>query len=459
MGSILSTPVTAQHLQREQSTHLQAGLAEVQGWRDDHEDAHVMETAWGGDNTQRGLFVIFDGHGGTSSADFGSVYLPLKMSTKKALTDEEIVQYFIECDEAYRASPDNKAGAAVCMVTTEKLANSNKYKVRFANAGDSRAILVSMNKPIPTEMASLSLVEDLHRKPDSDLSEHPEHLYSSEGLHFVSDDFDCGVTLSTVDHKPNHPSERTRIEAAGGFVSNDNPARLQGMLALSRMIGDFNYKQNPALGPGEQMGSCIPEIFTAEANEGDLVILACDGIFDVLSNNELARQVRLRIKHQLDAGAPEPDLAKIASDIVSLCLTRLDSKDNMSLCIVVLKGASHPLPPKMDDELLAGDFTRIHEQSDIPGGNSNDKRMRKAYEDFFVKVGYFKHPNHCNVCHRYFKQMSSCPCKKAIYCDQNCQKHDWKVHRKVCPSVKGSKAVSPKAAAAAAAAVTAHPTK
>jgi serine/threonine protein phosphatase PrpC len=449
MGSILSTPVTAQHLQRKASSHLQAGFAELQGWRDDHEDAHVMETSWGGDASGRGLFVVFDGHGGTSAADFGALYLPLKMSTKKVLSDEEVTQYFLECDEAYRMSPDNQAGAAVCMVLTEKMP-SGKYKVRFANAGDSRAILVSTKEDMVSELSDRALDTDLHNRKDSELTGHAEHLYGPEGLHFVSDDFECGVRLSTIDHKPNLASEKARIEAAGGFVSNDTPARLQGMLALSRMIGDFNYKKNPSLSPGEQMGSCVPEIFSAEADEGDLVILACDGIFDVLSNNELARQVRLRIKQQLDAGVASPDLAKVSSDIVNLCLNRLDSKDNMSLMVIWLRGPSVAPSAKFEDELLVGEFPRIVEQAEM--NNGNERRTKKAYEDFFSKVGYFKNPNACQVCGRYFKQMSSCPCKKAIYCDQVCQKQDWKSHRKVCGAVRhSSKATSPKSGAVVAA--------
>ena len=447
MGSILSVPVTAQHLQRRYSSHLLAGFAELQGWRDDHEDAHVIECAWGGEDSQRGLFVIFDGHGGTSAAEFGSVYLPLKLPKDHALTDDEIVKYFIECDEAYRVSPDNKAGAAVCMVTTEKL-ETGKYKVRFANAGDSRAILVSSRTPVPDKLSSRSLVEDLHKKRDAELFGHPEHLSDPDGLHFISDDFDLGVVLSTLDHKPNVPSEKARIESAGGFVSNDTPARLQGMLALSRMIGDFNYKSNPGLTPAQQMGSVIPEIFTFDAaNEGDFVVVACDGIFDVLSNNELARQVRMRVKQQEESRTNMetpfiPDLAKIASDIIDLCLNRLDSKDNMSLCIIMLQGAPSGdlVPKKLEDELFVGDFTRLADISNNTNESGVDKRTRRAYEDFFTRVGYFKNPNACNVCHRYFRQMSSCPCKKAIYCDPVCQKVDWKAHRKSCAANKSSAA-------------------
>lgn len=391
-----------------------------------------MECAWGGDETQRGLFVVLDGHGGTSAADFSSVYLPLKMSTKKALTDEQVIQYFIECDEAYRLSPDSRAGAAITMVLTEKQQNG-KYHVRFANAGDSRAILLSHKVAIDPEMQNLSLEENIHQKRDAELMGHSEHLNGPEGLHFKSDAFDMGVRMTTIDHKPNLPSEKARIEAAGGFVSTDTPPRLQGMLALSRMIGDFTYKNNPSLPVGKQMGSVVPDIFTFEdAEEGDIIVLACDGIYDVLSNNELARQVRMRIARQ----QPQVDLAKISAEIINLCLNQLDSKDNMSLFIIVLKGGEEA-PKKFEDELLVGEFPKLLDISEGPL-SAGDKRTRRAYEDFFVKVGYFKNPNACNVCHRYFRQMSSCPCKRAIYCDHACQKIDWKSHRKVCPANKSS---------------------
>ena len=65
---------------------------------------------------------------------------------------------------------------------------------------------------------------------------------------------DCRAVLSkkgkakdlSIDHKPNTPSEKQRIERANGFV-DDN--RVNGNLALSRSIGDFEYKGNPILKP------------------------------------------------------------------------------------------------------------------------------------------------------------------------------------------------------------------
>lgn len=46
------------------------------------------------------------------------------------------------------------------------------------------------------------------------------------------------------DHKPDNRLELERIQRSGGFVED---GRVNGMLALSRALGDFEYKNNRQL--------------------------------------------------------------------------------------------------------------------------------------------------------------------------------------------------------------------
>jgi len=47
----------------------------------------------------------------------------------------------------------------------------------------------------------------------------------------------------SYDHKPDNAQEMARVKAAGGFIED---GRVQGIIAVSRAIGDWEYK-NPAL--------------------------------------------------------------------------------------------------------------------------------------------------------------------------------------------------------------------
>jgi protein phosphatase 2C family protein 2/3 len=84
------------------------------------------------------------------------------------------------------------------------------------------------------------------------------------------------VALS-YDHKPTNPEELARIKAAGGFVEFN---RVNGSLALSRAIGDFEYKLNKTLSAEQQIVTSNPDIEERKLDlaEDEFFVLACDGM-------------------------------------------------------------------------------------------------------------------------------------------------------------------------------------
>ncbi len=73
--------------------------------------------------------------------------------------------------------------------------------------------------------------------------------------------------------------------------------RINGSLNLSRALGDMDYKQSKDLGPDAQMVTAVPEVRSLRLEPGDeFLILACDGIWDVLSNQQ-ARPCRHTSRH------------------------------------------------------------------------------------------------------------------------------------------------------------------
>jgi len=92
----------------------------------------------------------------------------------------------------------------------------------------------------------------------------------------------------TIDHKPTLPEETKRIRAAGGDVRGK---RVNGVLAISRALGDhLMLKENDVV-------SASPYVTTTELTDlDDYLILACDGVWDVMSNQDACDYVYNQIR-------------------------------------------------------------------------------------------------------------------------------------------------------------------
>ncbi|CAA6661724.1 unnamed protein product [Spirodela intermedia] len=142
------------------------------------------------------------------------------------------------------------------------------------------------------------------------------------------------VPLS-ADHKPDRPDELERIEAAGGRVIYWDGARVLGVLAMSRAIGD-NYLKPYVISE--------PEVTVTERTEEDeCLILASDGLWDVVTNEMACEVVRMCLRGSSSPAKKERASDKACND-AALLLTKLalarQSADNVSVVVVDLRRKS-----------------------------------------------------------------------------------------------------------------------
>ncbi|XP_073143218.1 protein phosphatase 2C 50-like [Henckelia pumila] len=142
----------------------------------------------------------------------------------------------------------------------------------------------------------------------------------------------------SVDHKPNREDEYARIEAAGGKVIQWNGHRVFGVLAMSRSIGDRYLK--PWIIPNPEV------MFVPRAREDDCLILASDGLWDVMTNEEACEIARKNIlTWHKNNGATLPTergegidpAAQAAAEYLSKRALQKGSKDNITVVVIDMK--------------------------------------------------------------------------------------------------------------------------
>ncbi|KXS18361.1 protein serine/threonine phosphatase 2C, partial [Gonapodya prolifera JEL478] len=132
-----------------------------------------------------------------------------------------------------------------------------------------------------------------------------------------------GVTVPmSFDHKPGLPEERQRISRAGSSVIE---GRVQGRLATARAFGDFDFKRNRNLPLEEQAVTAKPEVLRKQLKDDDeFIVIASDGVWDVLTNDSVVTFVRSRIA----AGIPLP---QISEEMLDYCLAARPSRADVAV--------------------------------------------------------------------------------------------------------------------------------
>ena len=324
MGNSLDKPRTDKQVNEGTGNGLRFGVSSMQGWRYKMEDKHCAQIGLDPQLQDWSFFAVFDGHAGVQVAAHCSENLlntiiqtdPFRQNIpnlNEQITEEQIgavtqaiTNGFLELDERMKNLPDMSSGEDKSG-TTAICALISRTHIFIANLGDSRAILCRSG----------------------------------------------AVYFSTQDHKPNNPEEKQRIQEAGGNVMID---RVNGALAVSRALGDYEYKQLAGKKSTEQLVSPLPEVTVKMLDPNDeFLVLACDGVWDVMTNDDLNQFVRYQL-------STETSLKTICSNIIDTCLHK-GSKDNMSVVMVTFSGAPTVSSDaiKADEELDRRIITKVEE--------------------------------------------------------------------------------------------------
>jgi protein phosphatase 1B len=310
MGNMLDSPKTEREGELyTSSTGISIGVSSMQGWRGEMEDAHVIEDLRS--KPDHVIVGVFDGHAGSKAAKFAARHITNtlestptwkeyiidtqtttncvenSMGTGKSLKllGDALQQTFQVMDANLRYHLEMSADRSGC---TAVVAIVTPHHIICANAGDSRCVA-------GTNGVAKALSED---------------------------------------HKPDQQFEKKRIIAAGGTTIGK---RVDGELAVSRALGDFSFKNRRDLSDKEQKVSCYPDIVIHERSASDdVLILACDGLWDVMSKSE-AISTACEMLYTTDGGAK--NAKNIADSMIGLALDK-GSRDNISAIVVQLRTSS-----------------------------------------------------------------------------------------------------------------------
>ena len=261
------------------------------------------------------FFAIYDGHGGKGCSYY------LKDNLHKNINEFSVmgVKLGIEKtekdfkqEEGLNENGEIKDSSGSCGI----IAMIKNNKIIIANVGDSRLV-----------------------------------IYKNKKISFI-----------TEDHKPDSETEKKRIELAGGKIYQtpsifplyqngkkiDIPWRvLPGRLSVSRTFGDIEAKEEK-FGGMKNVVVALPDITEIELNnEYNFIVMGCDGVFDVLSNEEILECINIVLKEKkMTQFINDEDYHELCGDFASMIIKSAlakESFDNVS-CIVIALNLNGLLP-------------------------------------------------------------------------------------------------------------------
>ncbi|TYZ58753.1 hypothetical protein PybrP1_011547 [[Pythium] brassicae (nom. inval.)] len=259
------------------NVHYRYGVAQMQGRRPYMEDRHTAVADLNGDASQS-FYGVFDGHGGDGAANYCVQAMCQNVIREPSFAKDPVTALkkgFLRTDHEYlqianrKNSEDGTTAVAV-------LAQGDALYV--AHAGDSRAILVH-----------------------------------SSGK----------VTALTSDHKPNRPDERRRVQDLGGSVVFWGVWRVEGILAVSRAIGDRMLKPFVV---------AEPEVKELRRTSKDrFLVVASDGVWDTITNEDAA-EIVLKHDDAQDAAKVLMDEAYARGSLDNICVMVIDLREEKNQC-------------------------------------------------------------------------------------------------------------------------------
>lgn len=233
------------------------------------EDMILISSPFNSKDNKHHLFGVFDGHGGTLSAQISRNKFPKIFS--RCLKENQI--NIEECLSKAFFFVDHETFIKQChyvgnTATIIYIANKMVY---CANVGDSKCFLVFSDKVIQ---------------------------------------------MTTMD-RPSNGNERRRVEGVGGEFRDD---RLNGELCLTRAIGDHELKDKGLIGI-PHINKCLitPDV--------KFCVIGSDGVWDYLSNIELLGIIRKCKGDEKRIGKSLVDKAKEngSKDNLSCIVIKFDS--------------------------------------------------------------------------------------------------------------------------------------